>query len=214
MIKRSALVYFIIFVVVAAVAIFLKYREKAAPAEDIETPTPVPTVAFLFSSQEGVVTSILVESREGKSLGLERRNGVWAATRPFPAETIQSSVEEAASQILALQVLDSLDLPNADVGLVAPSYTLTIGFSSGNFIIAQVGDETPTGNGYYVRKEGGPVLVVSKYGLLALLNLLESPPYVATPTPTITPTPTETLTPTVTPTPTPVTETPTATNVP
>ncbi|MEW5939642.1 MAG: DUF4340 domain-containing protein, partial [Chloroflexota bacterium] len=179
MIKRSAVIYFVIFLVVVAAAIYLKRTagEPAVPSQSgfepvaFDTPVSVSTAAFLFSAENGSITSILLESREGKSLGLERLNGVWVATKPSSAEVIQSSVEEAASQIHALQVVDSLDLPNSDVGLNAPSYTLTIGFSSGSFFIVQVGDETPTGNGYYVRKETGPVLVVGKYGLLALLNL-------------------------------------------
>jgi hypothetical protein len=226
MIKRSAIVYFVLFVIVMVAAFYLQRNEdKATPPSDggfepvvLDTPDAVATPGYLFSARDGNVTSIFIESKDGKSVGLERLDGVWRVTKPEPGEAIQSSVEEAASQILALQYLDSLDLPNADVGLDAPSYTITVGFSSGNFVIALVGDETPTGNGYYVRKETGPALVVGKYGLLALINMLDFPPYVASPTPAASETPAETATPTLAPTntPDPAAETPvpTATNAP
>ena len=47
----------------------------------------------------------------------------------------------------------------------------------------QVGDITPTNSGYYVRKEDGSILVISKYGMESLLNLILYPPYEETPTP-------------------------------
>lgn len=214
MLKRSTWVFFLLFVALAGLAIYLQKREAAPAPIDTESLPTIPVTEFLFPAEEGVVTSIFIESRDGKSLGLERENNAWVATRPFRAEAIQSSVEEAASQVTALTVLDHLELSNSDVGLDAPAYTITIGFSSGTFEIAMIGDETPIGNGYYARKEGGPVLVVSKYGLLALISMLDAPPYVSSPTPTIIPTPTETPTPLNTPTAAPSTEALTATKTP
>ena len=222
MIKRSTWVYFLIFLALAVTAIVLQRTSKKDTDDGLLEPvesesgettaTPTPPLEFLFPSDAGTVTSIFIESRAGNTLGIERQNDVWVATKPFQAEVVQSSVDEAAGQLLYMQALDVLDLPNSDVGLDAPGYTLTIGFSDGTFIIAQVGDETPSGNGYYVRKEGGPVLVIGKYSLQSLINLLELPPYVASPTPTITSTPAETSTPT--PAPAAETHAPTATNAP
>lgn len=211
MIKRSTWIVLAICLGLVGVFIYLQKSANTFPAPSPITPMPIPTMEYLFPAQEGVVTSILIENREGKSLGLERVNGAWAITKPFKAAAIQSSVEEAASQITALPVLDHLDLKDADVGLTAPAYTITIRLSSGKTIAAQIGDETPTGSGYYVRKEGGPVLVVGKYGILALTGMLDAPPYVETPTPSPTPVP---LTETPARTATPVSETPTATKSP
>jgi len=203
MIKRSAVIYFVIFVIVAAAAIYLQKKggDSGAPGISdissitVNTPVPVATAGSVFSAQDGSVTSIFIQTKDGKSVSMERVNGVWQVTQPQPGEALQSSVEEAASQITSLQVLDSLDISSADAGLDAPSYTLTIGFSKGNFVIAMVGDQTPSGNGYYLRKESGPVLVVGKYGLLALINMVDFPPYVPSPTPAASETPTATNTP-------------------
>lgn len=206
MIKRSTWIVLTVCLVLVGVLIYLKISANTFPAPSPITPvvTLRATMDYLFPAQEGVVTSILIETREGKSLRLERVGGEWKITQPFEAAAIQSSVEAAASQITALPVLDTLDLKDADVGLTAPAYTITISLSSGKTVVAKIGDETPTGSGYYVRKEGGPVLVVGKYGILALTSMLDAPPYVETPTPSLTPSPT----------PAPPTETPTATEIP
>ena len=215
MVKRSTWVWMVLFVLIATAAILLQRNEENNPSTlPVEgTSSPVPTMAYLFPAEEGVVTSLLIEGADGKIIGFERRQEVWVATKPFFAETVPGSVEAAASQVTALPIEKSLDLDPADVGLNSPTYTITVGFSSGKFLIVLVGDETPTGSGYYVRKEDGPVLVVSKYNLEVLLGMLSQPPLVDTPTPTAAPpteTPTVTLTPSVTETGTP----PTATKAP
>ena len=190
----------------AGFAIFLKYNSRsAAPDPDATPSATVAPVEFLFPAEEGVVTSLLIESREGQIVGLKRGDAGWALTRPFAAEATQASVEEAASQVTALTILNRIELDLAAAGLKSPAYTVTVGFSSGKSFSAQIGDVTPTDSGYYVRKDGA-VLVVSKYGVEALLNLLLFPPYVETPTPSPTP---------VTETPTPaISETPTVTKSP
>jgi hypothetical protein len=47
---------------------------------------------------------------------------------------------------------------------------------------------TPTNSGYYASIDRDPgVVILDKAGVLSLLNLLESPPYLETPAPTIIP---------------------------
>jgi len=207
----------ILLAILAILAITLAVTQKNADDENLpalntdEPASPAPTLAYLFPGEEGVVTSLLIESREGDSIGFERQGEVWVATAPFHAETTPGAVEAAASQVTALPIEKSLDLNPSDVGLDSPAYTITVGFTSGAFVVVEVGEKTPTENGYYVRKNDGLVLVVSSYSLDSLLGLLKTPPLVETPTPTPAP-PTET--PTVTPA---VTETgapPTVTKTP
>lgn len=210
MIKKQTWILLALFAVLAGFALFLKYKPATDTPAESETPSAtVAPVEFLFPAEEGVVTSILIESREGDVIGLERGEGVWAITRPFKADATQASVEEAASQVTALAILNRLDIDPSVVGLESPAYTITVGFSSGNFLVAQLGDVTPTDSGYYVRKEDGSILVVTKYGLESLLNLFLYPPYVETPTPSPIP-PTQTPIPSSTPN----LEDPTATKTP
>ena len=213
MIKRSTLILIIIFVILAIAAIYLQKTGNSPAAGGTGTPAAIPTTDYVFSAQEGVVTSILIVSQDGKTLGLDRVNGVWKITKPFEADAVASSAEEAATQITALPILDTLQLDNSAVGLDKPAYTITVKFSDGVTSTVQVGDQTPTGNGYYVRKEGGPVLVVSTSGISALTGILDAPPYVQTPTPSPTATETPTATATAIPTETPA-ETSTVTKTP
>jgi hypothetical protein len=184
MVKRQTWILLALFMALAGFAIYQKYNPKSETPDPNATPSAtVAPVEFLFSTEEGMVTSLVIESREGETIGVARKGTAWAFTQPFEAEADQASVEEAASQVASLTILSRLELDLAAVGLKSPAYTVTVGFSSGKFVRAQIGDATPTDTGYYARKEDGSVLVISKYGMDALLNLLLYPPYVETPTP-------------------------------
>ncbi len=213
MVRRQTWILLVLFLALAGFAIYQKYNPSTPKPDKDATPTAtIAPVEFLFSAQEGVVTSILIESREGESIGVERAGTAWSVTKPFEAAADPTSVEAAASQVTALTVLARLDLDPAAAGLKVPAYTITIGFSSGKFFIAQIGDETPTESGYYVRKDDGSVLVISRDGIDALLGLLLYPPFLETPTPTKSPVPS--TPPTATPSPSAASETPTVTKMP
>lgn len=208
MVKRQTWILLVLFLALAGFAIYQKYAPKAEKLDsDIPLSETVAPVEYLFPAEEGTVTSLLIKDREGQIIGVERKDEAWVITQPFEAEASQATVEEAASQTTSLTILNHLELDLADVGLKDPAYTITVGFSSGKSFFAQVGDVTPTDSGYYVRKENGSILVISKYGMEALLNLLLYPPYEQTPTPSPMP-------PTETPTPGAATEIPTATKTP
>lgn len=210
MIKRNTWILLVLFAVLVGFALFQKYKPASEEPDEDATPTEtVAAVEFLFPAEEGIVTSILIESKDGELIGVERSDAGWVVTRPVEANADQGPVEAAASQATALTILDRLDIDPAAAGLESPVYTITIGFTSGDTFTAEIGDETPIGSGYYARKDDGDVLVITKDGLDALLNLLwfspalatETPPPSETPTPTSTPS--ESATPEATATPTP-----------
>jgi hypothetical protein len=210
MIKRNTWILLVLFAALVGFALFQKYKPPTEePDEDVTPTATVAPVEFLFPAEEGVVTSILIESKEGEVIGVERGEEGWVVTIPVEANADQGPVEAAASQATALTILSRLKIDPAAAGLDAPAYTITVGFTSGKVFTAEIGDETPIGSGYYARKDGGDVLVITKDGLDALLNLLWYSPALATDTPlpsetpTPTQTPSETTTPEATATPTP-----------
>jgi hypothetical protein len=83
-------------------------------------------------------------------------------------------------------VLAGVDLGPDIVGLDKPAYTLTITFAASKTHELIVGSVTPIQNGYYSQLDGGPIKIVDKIGVDALLSLLTSPPYLATLTPVAT----------------------------
>lgn len=102
---------------------------------------------------------------------------------PREAKADQAAAQAAATQAGALRSLSIVDLPADVVGLDKPAYTITLTFSGTDVHKLLIGAETPVGDGYYARVDGGGIQVIDKIGLDALLGLLTAPPYPATPTP-------------------------------
>lgn len=179
--RRSTVVYLLLFVVMAGAYYFLNSREKTA---DIAlTLTPEETVSYLFSSSDGVPTSIRVEAKTGEVVELVRNaNKAWALKLPVEASAGQGASEAAASQITTIRITDRLpNISPKDVGLDAPDYKLIVKFDKVERI-AEIGVVTPTGNGYYARS-GNEIMVVSKSAIDAIIGLLTNPPYAETLTP-------------------------------
>lgn len=194
--RRSTIVFVLLFIAAAVVYYFINNREE--PADISLTLEPEDVVAYLFSADEGVPSGIRVEAKDGAVVEVARdADNAWALIQPFEAAANSGSVEAAASQITTMRVLDTLPGVDLDVvGLKDPEYELTVKFTDVERN-ASIGVITPTGNGYYVLNQDGEVVIVSASAVDGLLNLLTNPPYLETPTPS--PTPTETPLPTATP---------------
>jgi hypothetical protein len=191
----------LVFAAVIAVMVYIN-RNPLEPA-DSEI-TPVAEEAPLFS-EGSIVTSIEVKPLEGETVKLERNESqVWVLTQPDEVEADQGLAEAAASQITALRIVTEVDSSKdpSIFGFDQPAYILTIGFEGGTTSTLEVGDTTPSANGYYVRMDGDKFYVVALSGIGALTNLSSAIPYLNTPTPI----PTATSTPLPTETPVPATE--------
>ena len=202
--RRSTLIYILLFLVMAGAYYYLNNREK--PADIALTVQPEDLVSYLFNSSDGTPTSIRVESKAGEVVELARNaENAWALVKPIAASAEQGSSEAAASQVTTIRITDHLsNISPKDVGLDAPDYKLTIQFTNGVERIANIGVITPTGNGYYVGSNN-EIVIVSKSSIDALIGLLSTPPYAETLTPSPIPaTPTDTPLP---PTPEPATAT-------
>lgn len=203
--RRSTILFVLLFVIVAGVYYYLNNREE--PADITITLEPEEEITYLFSADAGVPTGIRIESKDGAIVEVERNaDNTWALIEPFEVAANSGSVEAAASQITTMQVLDTL--PDVDlnvVGLETPEYELTVTFGDVKRIVF-IGVITPTGSGYYMLNEDGEVVIVSAGTVDGLLILFENPPYLET----LTPSPTATETPLPTMTPDPLTSTPAA----
>jgi len=191
MIRRSTVVYITILLAVIAVYLYLNFRDQ--PAESVATPGPTSDMNYLFSAEEGVPAGILINAKSGETVELARNSeAAWALKQPVVAGAEQGSSEAAATQVMAMRVLEKITkLDPGLVGLREPEYILTVKFNNGTERTVHIGVVTPTESGYYVQdSDGGDVLIISKNSVDALLGLLTSPPYAETPTPS--PVPSET----------------------
>jgi hypothetical protein len=195
MIRRSTVVY--ITILIAVLAVFLYFNFRNAPASAAPTPTPDTEVSYLYQAAEGTPTGIQVRAKSGKTVELARNaEGAWALKQPLKAAAAQGSSEAAASQVLAMRILEKIAKISPDVvGLREPDYVLTVKFSNGTERSIHIGVVTPSESGYYVQdSSGGDVFIISKSSVDALLGLLNTPPYLETPTPSLEPSGSESAT--------------------
>ncbi len=184
----------VVFALVIGAAIFIN---RQAEEEANATETPAAEESFVYD-EERVVSAIEVTDADGNASRIERNEDkVWVLSKPEKAEADPGTAEAAATQLGTLRIITPIE--NADdlsiFGLDEPAYTIAVEFEDGGKSILEVGDKTPTENGFYVNVDGKKVLVVAVSGIDTLENLLASPPYLNTPTPTPTSTPLPTGTP-------------------
>ena len=164
--------------------VYLNRKKESAAAEA----TPTSGTTFLFDSKEGAPSSIEIKPADRETVKVARNEkNVWALELPIKAEANQSSAEAGATQITALQVITPVDGDPTIFGLDAPAYVITVEFAKGKTHTLEVGDNTPTGSGYYARLDKDKMMIVSLDGIDSLLNLVNFPPYLNTPTPTALP---------------------------
>jgi Domain of unknown function (DUF4340) len=194
--RRSTIVFLLLLVVMAGLYYYLNNREK--PADIALTLEPEEQRSYLFTAEDGVPTSIRIESKTGEEVEVARgADNAWSVVLPTEAQADQAAAEAAASQVTTLRILDTIpDVDPEIVGLDDPEYVLTIQFTSDVERKAEIGVITPTESGYYVRNGAGEIVIVSKSSVDSLLGLLTNPPYLETPLPTTPETGGEAATPT------------------
>jgi hypothetical protein len=210
MIKRPTWILLIILALVLVVYFVIKNQTSTTAASTTPT-TGVNT--FLITPSDGTLQVLRITDAQDHIFQMQRdTSGTWVVTLPSPGTADQGLAGAAETQVGALRIVTTLDssLNLADSGLSTPVDTIELTFVNNLKHVIQVGNLTPSGNGYYVRFDAGNLYVVSQAGIDALLILLTAPPFPATETPV--PSNQETVTPTlvpVTPTPSLVASTPT-----
>jgi len=180
--RRSTVIYLLLFLGMAGAYYYLNNLPE--PADIAITVEPEAVVEYLFSSADGVPTSIRMESQAGEIVELARNpENAWTVILPIEAAAEQGVSEAAASQLTTIRISDRLpNISPKDVGLDVPAYTLSVKFTNGVERIAKIGVITPTESGYYVSMDG-EIVIVSRSAIDALIGLLTTPPYAETPTP-------------------------------
>ncbi len=179
-----------LFVLAALIGLsFWLNRQKTEAANE---PTATPGTTSVFKETAGEPNSIEVAIGNDPAVRLERdENNAWAMILPDKVEANQGLAEAAASQAASLQFSLQVEGDESTFGLDQPVYVIKMDFADGSKHTLEVGDSTPTNNGYYVRVDNKRILVIELSGIDALTTLALFPPYLNTPTPTPIP-PTET----------------------
>jgi hypothetical protein len=211
MVKRSTWIMVVLMAIAAGLAYYLQQPDNLIKKTlaSKETPT-AESPGLLVRPEDGPLKSISVQSADGKSVSIKQNNTGWmlflGTEGPIPAD--QGAAQQTASQVMELRLVAAIATKPSDLsvfGLDKPIYILTLVLNDDKSVTYKIGGSTLTGSGYYIEKDDGSVVVIDKYGTDVVLNMMNQPPYMFTPTPspvpaTETPTPLESTTGTITPT--------------
>lgn len=190
MLRRSTLILLIVFILLAVFAyLFQRYQTQKAEGAATATPTSAPVKVYTLGGTQ--VDEIKISEAAGKEIDLYRDSATskWAIADVPVDQADSAQIEAVSTQLLDLQVQETLTqtVPLEAIGLVTPAYTITFTTTDGAQIVTNIGSLTPTGNGYYIRLDSNPVIIVDKVALDDILHLLSNPPLLPTPTPKVTP---------------------------
>ena len=184
MIRRSTLILVAVFVILLGLALYLQRSRKDEAAQG----EPTVTLTYLLDLKAETLSRLRISDPAGTSMEILRgADGGWTLVEPSGQPVDVVRIEAAVAQVGGLQVVSTLEeLPALNViGLQPPKYRLAAVGEDGREQVAFVGDQTPTQTGYYAHRDGGPLVVVSKFALDSLLDLFTNPPI--QPTPPVTP---------------------------
>ena len=136
-----------------------------------------------------------MEGASGRQVRLEQMSGAWVLIDPTAEATDTARAASLATQLGSLTIRSLLETPPAAsaMGLEPPAYTIRLMLGDGSRLTAEVGAETPTKSGYYVRVTDGRrpgealVAVVNTFSVQSIVDVLDSPPIYLTPTVGLTP---------------------------
>ncbi len=190
MIRRSTLILVVVFLL--ALAGFLLLNRQKEQAAALVTPTAASQPLFAIEASQ--LTGIQVADAAGREVRLERISGAWVLIDPAATATDTASVESLAGQIASLTARSFIENPPpaSATGLEPPAYTIRLQLEDGSRLTAEVGSETPTKSGYYVRLDDGQtagsrLAVVSTFSVDGITGVLDNPPIYLTPTVGLTP---------------------------
>ncbi|NPV57344.1 MAG: DUF4340 domain-containing protein [Anaerolineae bacterium] len=169
--KRTTLVVLAIFAVLLVLLIIMDTNDIALLAQ-----TPSPTAQMQVLGDWSVDDIVMIEyhsiNLDGISIQKNTDNS-WS----FPASTNlvdQGKIQELLSTLQSMVVLTDLD-PSPElksIGLTTPQYVVVLTNTSKEKKEIWVGNITPTGSGYYVTLNNGTPIVISKYAIDSILELL------------------------------------------
>jgi hypothetical protein len=177
-------------VLLAAFAIWIvPLLGKPSESDNVQ---PTPIAFFEFGGGDIVRISV---TKGFLMTTVERTGAEWRVTAPTPSEANNERLNDLVFRIADMRstlVLESVDL--ADFGLAEPTAEVTIELKDGTTVSLTIGDENPLKTGRYVKVPGDARvhLVAGEY-VNGLIELVDNPPYPATPVPP--PSPVETPTP-------------------
>jgi len=175
MIRRTTWIVLVIFLGLLAFSLYVQNKNKGNQVEV----TPSPVVESLLDINSDEISTLRIEDERGRAVEFKTVEGnEWILVVPKSEATDSNAVDGAVNQIVSSHVISTIDPapPDDATGLKNPEYQIHLLLKDRRQMIINVGVQTATGSGYYVKIDDGLVKVVDKIGLEAVTNLIYQPP--------------------------------------
>lgn len=201
MVRRSTWIVLVLVLILAGVLVYMNREQQIV--EEVAQDFPTLPSYLVIGQAEGMPNRFRLETETGEviEVGLDMQNE-WQVNLPVAGRANQGNLEAAVTKIISMRFSDEMQgISPSDLGVNPPAQVLTVYMKSGSRHVIEIGDQTPSGIGYYVRLDGDRLLIVEASAIDTLLASLLPAPYQMTPTPsplphTATPVPAmETVTP-------------------
>jgi hypothetical protein len=183
---RTTAVLFLIVLLLGGYVYYQSQQEtELAATPTPAAPTPERVALITNASVEQIERLDITRIEEGTTASFQRNGrGNWTRTVPTTTQVISQTLNTHVTGLINLRSSRSLapDLnPLSAYGLEEPAYEIVlVATGEGDRRLRYtllVGDETPTGNSFYVQKRGDPqVYTVPKGSIENVIGLLDNPP--------------------------------------
>jgi hypothetical protein len=156
--KRTVAMLVTLGVLVALAGVYAYLRLKPAPEAPAYEEGAKKELSKL--DEEKLVKIVLSERPEG-TLTLVKKDGAWVVDPSYPVKLDDSTVSDLVYSFTALFAERTIEEQPSDLaqyGLVPPRAVARAWLDDGTVKTIRLGDETPTGNTYYLQVEGDPAV--------------------------------------------------------
>ncbi|MFN2176907.1 MAG: DUF4340 domain-containing protein [Anaerolineales bacterium] len=175
MVRRSTWIVLAILVVLICIAILVGRRN----AEQTEETTSTPPAKVLINKSSSDIKSLLIKKNTGESIEFEKNeNNDWVFSDSNDQVVDNTVLENAITQFLTTSALSEINPapPGQATGMDNPAYIIELRYSQGNLDSIQIGKQTQTESGYYLKTSENTIFVVNPSGVDAMINMINNPP--------------------------------------
>lgn len=185
MIRRPTQIMLALFAILLALAVFLQRTAILGERRQTPTATTYPKLIEGVSPAE-IIRFEIEDSQAVLRFQLQKNaDNQWVFNEDASKQVDQGKVQELISTLISLNVLNTIDPATAlqVLGLDSPRAIITLTTSSGESKAVRIGNLAPPETGYYLQLNGNVPVIVNKFSVESLLDLLR-PDHLAAVTPT------------------------------
>jgi hypothetical protein len=182
-IRKPAWIAILIFIVLAAITLFLEKRGDNLP---FTQKTSTPTVYKVILHSENEITRVTIKTKDHEVVVTADPTVGWKVISPSGNTNGAGIFQEKLSEVLSLKVYRLLSNNSSDelMGLnKQPTLSILLEYSGGQNETILIGDQTPIESGYYARLQNGDAVILNKVSVENILDIFNQ--FFATPTPVV-----------------------------